>query len=152
MDSVYIETTVFGNIAGRLHPDPEISARQNVTRRWWSAAFVRYRLFTSQLTLDECGDGDPGAAAERMDFARKIELLEPSDAAKTLAKLLMDRLAVPASQPRDALHISIAAVHGVEFITTWNFKHIFNPHLQLKIADTCREGGFRPPVICTPQQ
>jgi hypothetical protein len=35
---------------------------------------------------------------------------------------------------------------------TWNFKHILNPHVQTKIANTCREGGFGPPVICTPQQ
>lgn len=152
MDSVYVETTVVGNIAGRLHPDPETCARQNLTRRWWSKAPDRYRLFISQLTLDECGDGDPDVAAERMGIVEGIELLEPNDAAKTLAKLLIERLAVPTSQPRDALHISIAAVHGVEFITTWNFKHILNPHLQLKIADTCREGGFQPPVICTPQQ
>ncbi len=28
MDTVYVETTVIGNIAGRLHSDPVIAARQ----------------------------------------------------------------------------------------------------------------------------
>ena len=106
----------------------------------------------SQLTIDECGDGDPDAAFDRLDVIRDIPLLDESDAAENLADLLIARLAVPASQPRDALHIATAAVHGVQFITTWNFKHILNPHLQTKIADTCREGGFVPPVICTPEQ
>ena len=69
-----------------------------------------------------------------------------------MAWALMDRLAVPAFPTADALHISIAAVHGVEFIATWNFKHILNPHVQNKIADVCRNEGYRPPVICTPQQ
>ncbi len=64
----------------------------------------------------------------------------------------MDRLAVPTSQPRDALHISIAAAHRVEFLVTWNFKHILNPHLQARIAQVCREERYQPPVICTPQQ
>jgi len=152
MNTVYIETTVIGNIAGRTHPDPVVSARQRVTRDWWSNAPQRYRLFTSQVTLDECSDGDADAAAERLEITRCVELLDTTDEAKTLARALMDRRAIPASQPRDALHIAVAAAHRVEFIVTWNFKHILNPHLQAKIADVCRDEGFRPPVICTPQQ
>jgi len=152
MDTVYIETTVIGNIAGRMHPDPVVSARQRVTRDWWSNAPQRYRLFTSQVTLDECSDGDVDAATERLEITRCVELLDTTDEAKTLARALMDRRAIPASQPRDALHIAVTAAHRVEFIVTWNFKHILNPHLQAKIADVCRDEGFRPPVICTPQQ
>lgn len=152
MDTIYLETTVVGNIAGRLHPDPAIATRQSVTRRWWASAPTRYNLVVSQLTLDECGDGDPDAAAERLDVIRDLPLLDESEVAENLAALLIRRHAVPASQPRDALHIATAAVHGVDFIATWNFKHILNPHLQMAIADTCRFGGFAPPVICTPEQ
>ena len=152
MNTVYVETTVIGSIAGRIHPDPQISARQKLTRAWWENAAERYLLFVSQLTLDECGDGDPLAAQERLDLVRGIDLIEASPEAERLATLLLHRLAVPASQPRDALHIAIATVHGVQFIATWNFKHILNPHQQARIADTCREAGYSPPVICTPQQ
>jgi len=152
MDIVYVETTVIGNIAGRLHPNPDISWRQRVTREWWRTATDRYNVVTSKLTLDECGEGDPSAAAERLKVIRDIPLLDESEDAETLAGLLIARLAIPASEPRDALHIATAAVNGVEFIVTWNFKHILNPHLQSKIADACREAGFTPPVICTPEQ
>lgn len=152
MDSVYIETTVVGNIAGRLHPDPNISARQQVTRDWWISANDRYKLFVSQLTLDECGDGDPDAARERLELIQNVDLIEISPEAESVAQLLLKRLAVPVSEPRDALHIAIAAVNRVEFVATWNFKHILNPHVQTRIANACREGGFEPPIICTPQQ
>jgi len=108
--------------------------------------------FVSQLTIDECDEGDPDAAAERLDVIRNLPLLDESEAAENLADLLIARPALPASQARDALHIAIAAVHGVQFLVTWNFKHILNPHLQLNIADTCYEGGFVPPVICRPEQ
>ena len=37
-------------------------------------------------------------------------------------------------------------------MATWNFKHIANPMLQSLIASVCRQGGFEPPVICTPEQ
>ena len=152
MDSVYLETTVIGNIAGRMHPDPKIAARQQVTREWWTTAPDRYDLYVSEITIEECGDGDPDAAKERIDLVRNIDLIETSAEAEELAELLVNRLAVPASEPRDALHIAIATVNAVQFIATWNFKHILNPHLQTKIANACREGGYDPPVICTPQQ
>lgn len=152
MDSVYLETTVVGNIAGRLHPDLTIAARQRLTRNWWATAAARYELFISQVTVDECAAGDPDAASERLEVIRSLPLLDETDAVEDLAALLIARLAIPEPQPRDALHIAIATVHGVQFIATWNFKHILNPHLQTKIADTCYEAGYLPPVICTPEQ
>lgn len=152
MESVYIETTVVGNVAGKLYSQLAIADRQQATREWWLEAPRRYRLFTSQVTVDECGDGDPAAASERLEVLRKIELLDITDAARELARLLMTQKAVPTSQPRDALHIAVAAAGGVGFIATWNFKHILNPHLQRRIASVCRDSGFNPPVICTPQQ
>jgi len=152
MDIVYIETTVVGNIAGRMHPHPDVASRQRITREWWTTAPIRYRIVTSKLTLDECGEGDPSAATERLEVLDGIPILDASHEAETLAELLMDRKAVPATEPRDALHIAIAAASGVQFIATWNFKHMLNPHLQAQIAGTCREAGFVPPVICTPEQ
>ena len=141
MDAIYVETTVIGNVAGRLHPQSRIADRQQLTRDWWADAPSRYRVFVSQLTVDECSAGDPAAAAERLEVLRDIPLLDQVSDAETLATVLIERLAVPKTEPRDALHIVIAAVHGVEFIVTWNFKHILNPHLQGKIANTCRQAG-----------
>jgi predicted nucleic acid-binding protein len=152
MDTVYIETTVVGNIAGRLHPDPLIAARQTVTRKWWTTAAQRYRLLASQLVIDECDAGDPTAANERLTAIQGIQLLDTSDAVEDLADTLVANGAVSPSHPRDAFHIAIAAVHGVQYLATWNLKHIANPTLQIKIASVCRDHGFEPPVICTPEQ
>ncbi len=81
-----------------------------------------------------------------------IELLASSEDVDSLAQALIDNHAVPASESRDAFHIAIAAVNGVQYIATWNFKHILNPTLQGKIALVCRECGYEPPIICTPEQ
>jgi hypothetical protein len=152
MDTVYIETTVIGSIAGRFHPNPLIAARQSVSRLWWTTARTSHRLFVSQLVVDECLAGDPDAAQERIDELAGIPRLQIIDAATELANALMDRKAIPASEPRDALHIGIAAVHGVQYLVTWNFKHIANARLRDQINNICRDAGHEPPIICTPEE
>ena len=92
------------------------------------------------------------AAAERLAVVQGVELLEVGDTAKALTKTLLARLAVSASQPRDALHIAIATVRGVQFIVTWNFKHIANVITRGVIEETCRKFGYEPPRICTPDE
>ena len=88
------------------------ASRQRITREWWRTATVRYRIVTSQLTLDECAGGDQEAATERLEVLQGIALLDESDDAETLAELLIDRKAIPASEPCDALHIATAATNA----------------------------------------
>ncbi len=152
METVYVETTVVGSIAGRLHPNPIIAARQTTSRVWWSDASTRFNLFVSQLVEDECLAGDPDAAQERIEALVGIPRLRIVDSAQDLADLLMNHKAIPESEPRDALHIGIAAVHGIQYLVTWNFKHIANATLRNRINRVCRDAGHEPPIICTPEE
>lgn len=152
MDTVYIETTVVGHLVGRDHPNPVIAGRQAVTRAWWSTAPSGYRLLASELVLEECSGGDPEASVERLDALRAVELLEASVDVDLLATALTDAGAVPASEPRDAYHIAIAAVNGVKYLVTWNFKHIANAVMREQIEMVCRAAGYEPPIICTPDE
>src|SRR6266568_2594267 len=99
MDTVYIETTVVGHIAGRLHPDPLIAGRQNLTRRWWPKASIQYRLLVSQLVRDECSGGDPAAAKERLDVIEALGMLEITATVRDLVDRLIAARAIPASEP-----------------------------------------------------
>ena len=152
MQSVYLETTVIGHIAGRLHPVAAVLARQQSTREWWDAARTRYRLFVSDLVLVECGDGDNDASRERLAIVKGIDVLQTTDAANDLAAKLIAARAVPQTEPRDALHIALAAINGIDCLATWNFKHIMNPSTQHLIAAVCRDAGIESAVICTPEQ
>ena len=152
MRSVYIETTVIGNIAGRLHPDPRLATRQTVSRTWWQTAADRYELFVSALVIAESGGGDPTAAEERMVILKDLPLLPFTPEVRTLAESLINAYAVPASEPRDATHVATAAVSGIDYLATWNFKHIHNPATQHLIEQVCRDSGYEPATICTPEQ
>lgn len=152
MKSVYLETTVIGNIAGRLHPDPLIAARQITTRNWWSSATDRYELFVSALVIDECSGDDSHAAAERLAILDGVPLIGSTPDMESLVDALLDRTAVPKSEPRDATHIAIATTNGIDYLASWNFKHILNPATMRLIETVCRQSGFDPPILVTPQQ
>ncbi len=152
MQTVYVETTVVGHIASRLHPVASVLARQQVTREWWDSARDRYELFISDLVVTECGDGDTDAALERLDIVAEINILRTTDAANELAAALLVARAVPESEPRDALHIALTAINGIDYLATWNFKHIMNPSTQHLIDEVCRAAGIESPAICTPEQ
>lgn len=152
MDTVYVETTVVGNIAGRIHSNPDVASRQRKTRRWWATATSDFQLVISQLVIEECAAGDPTAAQERIEEIDGLSRLDITDDARNLADALMTAGAIPPSEPRDALHVAIAAVHGVQYLVTWNFKHIANATLRGRINDVCRDNGREPPIICTPEE
>lgn len=152
MDTVYIETTVIGHLVGRVHGNAAVAARQQVTRDWWALAHSQYRVLISQVVIEECAAGDPVGAWERLQVTDTLSLLDITDASRDLANELMARGAIPASEPRDALHIATSAVHGVNYLVTWNFKHIANAAMRGRIEAVCRDAGFEPPIICTPEE
>jgi hypothetical protein len=104
MESVYLETTIVGHIAGRMHPDAFVATRQQVTRDWWHGVAPGYELFISQLVIDESSEGDPSAAAERLEVIKDIDSLESSEDVDRLADALIAGKAIPSSEPRDAFH------------------------------------------------
>lgn len=150
--TAYLETTIIGHLIGRMHPDPVIAGRQTVTRAWWTFAKREYRLLVSQLVVEECEAGDSNAASERLAVLDELTFLDASEESDTLSRQLMAAGAIPATEPRDALHISIAATNGVQFLVTWNFKHIANAAMRDLIEKVCRDCGYEPPTICTPDE
>lgn len=152
METVYVETTVIGHLVGRIQKSPVVAARQEFIRRWWATAHQEYRLMISPLVRDECGDGDPDAARERLEVISSLTVLEGTLPVLDLTKQLLQAGAIPPSEPRDAFHIAISAVHGVDYLMTWNFRHIANATMRRRIEAVCRDAGVEPPMICTPEE
>ncbi|WP_437976232.1 type II toxin-antitoxin system VapC family toxin [Sorangium sp. So ce295] len=146
---LYIETTIVSYLTARPSRDLVQAAHQQVTREWW-AARDDFTLFISQFVLDEAGAGDGDAAARRLDALRGATLLDITEEAILLASNLVVGGGLPAKARVDALHVAMAAVHGMDFLLTWNCKHIANAATRERIEELCRVDGFEPPVICTP--
>jgi predicted nucleic acid-binding protein len=145
----YIETSIVSYLTARPSRDLLRAAQQQVTRDWWTARET-FDLFASQFVLDEAAAGDGRAAADRLAALEDVALLEITDDAVGLADTLVSGGGLPSKARIDALHVAMAAVHGMDFLLTWNCKHIANAALRSKIESLCRAAGFEPPIICTP--
>ena len=149
---VYIETSVVSYLTARPTSDLLAAAWQKTTADWWEAHRSDYNVCTSQLTIEEAGRGDPGAAARRLEALSDIDVLPITAAAIELASLLIHEGALPPGAENDALHIGIAAAHGVDFLLTWNFRHLANAQTRPAIRSLCAQRALTSPEICTPSE
>jgi len=109
-------------------------------------------LFVSQIVRDEAAAGNPTARARRLRVLRGLPALAITDESTRLAGELVRRGALPKKATVDAFHIGIAAAHQIEYLLTWNCKHIANATMRGTIEAICRSAGLTPPVICTPEE
>ena len=149
---VYLETTIPSYLAAWLNRDLIMASHQQTTREWWNTRREDFELFVSQFVIDEVGVGDPDAARRRLEALVNVPLLDPSEEVHALADELMKCVPLPAKAAADALHIAIATINGMDYLLTWNCKHIANAALRPSIEAVCRENGYEPPVICTPEE
>ena len=150
--TVYIETTVVSYLTARQSQDTIIAGHQQTTRDWWKTCHDRFELFASLLVLQEASRGNPEAAQERLKVLNTLTLLDVRESAEVLAQKLVDAGAIPEEAVEDALHIAIAATNGMQYLVTWNYRHIANATKQRFIAEVCEKADYQPVVICTPEQ
>ena len=143
LPKVYIETSFVSYLTARPSRDLVIAGHQESTREWWETCRARFELYTSQIVVEEAKAGDVSAAEERVDVLATTTLLAVTPEAFSLAEKLVQSLAVPVKASVDALHIGIAAFHSVDYLLTWNCKHLANAMLRTSIELVCRQNGFR---------
>lgn len=146
---VYVETSVISYLTSRPSRDLVTTANQQVTQEWWQEQRGDFALYVSQLVIQEASVGDLSAVEHRLQVLRELPLLQVTEEAVKLAERLVARRAVPKKVVEDALHIAIATVNGMDYLLTWNFKHIANAVMRSKIETVCRDMGYEPPVLAT---
>jgi len=110
----------------------------------------KFELLISEFVIAEASMGNPEAARRRLAAVVDLAGLDVNESVRTLGKALIQHHALSAKAEMDAYHVAIAAVHGMDFLLTWNCTHIANAATRPKIEATCRRLGFEPPIICTP--
>jgi hypothetical protein len=149
---LYVETSVVSYLTARASRDVLVSGHQQLTREWRESAQAEFEIFASRLVVAEAQLGDPQMAAARLALLEPLTLLAETADSRALARKLLAAGGLPAKASSDALHIAIAAVHGMDYLVSWNCKHIANARMIRFVTQTCEDAGFRVPVICTPEE
>ncbi len=150
--SAYLETTIISYLTAWPSRDLVTVADQEITRRWWESHRDEFDMYVSQPVVEEISAGDLGAAQRRLEALQGIPQLATTAEVNSLAKALFNRVPLPPRAQTDALHIAFAAVHGMNYLVTWNCSHIANAALRKQIEKICRDAGYEPPIICTPRE
>ena len=150
--TVYIETSIISYLSARSSSNLLAAAWQKVTIDWWDTQRSRFDLFASDLVIEEAGRGDDLAAARRLKALAGIPLLAITDEVVAFSEALIRAGAIPKKAIGDSLHVALSAVHGIDYLLTWNYRHIDNAEAKPIIRKTCTEKGYEYPEICTPQE
>ncbi len=89
---------------------------------------------------------------KRKAYIETITLLDATEEGAELAQQLIESGAIPKKAAEDAGHIAIAVTNGVEYLVTWNCRHIANATMRSQIEQVCRNAGYQPVIICTPDE
>ncbi len=152
MATAYIETTIPSYYTARRSKSLLQAGRQLTTQQWWDGGHSGFELVTSTETLNEIREGDPAMAAARLKLLAPVRVIPVTNRSAELAIELVRSGIVPAVATPDAVHISIAATAAVDFLVTWNFKHIANPYIRDRMREKIEKFGARMPVMCSQEE
>lgn len=148
--SVYLESSFISYLTNRRSRDSLVSAHQDVTQLWWAMRRNDFELFISDLVVDEIGAGDAEASQKRLAAIKTIQTLTATEAVGRLTTRLLEEKVVPAKAAIDAAHMAFAAVKGIDYLLTWNCKHIANVEITRALRNVIESEGYEAPLICTP--
>jgi len=150
--TVYIESSVISYLAARPTRDIVLAAYQQITQEWWETERGKYDCFVSDFVVDEVARGDPDAASRRQTMIRGFRKLALTPVVLDLAREYKTALGIPERARLDLFHLAIAVGNGMDYVLSWNFRHIANAFVRQRLQEVNGVLGLRTPTICTPEE
>ena len=124
--SVYIETTIPSAYVSR-RVDVYSASRRAFTRQWWGNQKRHFEVFTSREVFRELAAFDFPGRSEAVEMIRSLPLLDVSEDVEAISEVYVrERLMPGPAGAGDGLHLAIAAYHRIDFLLTWNIRHMAN--------------------------
>lgn len=152
MKTVYLDSSVISYLTARPSRDLVVAAYQQLTREWWNNELQFYNCFISDIVIDEISRGDTTAAADRLTIVKDFSKIAFNEKVLEIAKQYNKDLGLPDKAQLDLFHLALAVGNGMDFILSWNFKHIANAFVREKLYTINKVLGLRTPMICTPEE
>lgn len=151
-ETVYIETSIIGYLTIRPNNNLILMANSEATREWWDTRRNHFDIYISEVVLDEVARGDIELANRRLEILQDFPLLTVNESVQNLAAQFLAKSNLPPKAANDALHIAVATVYSLDYLLTWNCRHIANAQIQKKLLQISNDAGYELPTICTPYE
>ena len=140
---LFLDTSVIGG----YFDDEWKDATQEL---WRQMEAGRWRFLSSDVTTDELA-----AAPERVrelfaDTFPAAAVLAISAESERLAAAYMERHILPPKYTDDARHVAVCTVTQLEYLVSWNFKHLVNVEREKGFNAVNLLQGYRPIRIVNP--
>lgn len=150
MSSVYLETSFFSACVSTRGSDKSVGWRAS-SLEWWDTQRSSHDLYISGETIQELSSPEFPNARAALAMLHGMSVLEINDEIEQFAALLVAQKVMPApALAGDALHVAIATIHRIQYILSWNVKHLANENKRTHLAVICMRLGLVPPIIVTP--
>lgn len=150
METVYIETSIVSYLVAERSRDLLTAAHQQATHDGWNDRRVTFQCTTSAETLAESARGNPKYAALRLAALAGMPVLAITIDVEDLAAEFLRTGALPATARSDAVHLAVSSVARVDYLLTWNCRHLANAQILRQLRQEALRFGWELPTICTP--
>jgi hypothetical protein len=147
---IYIETSIISYLTARPSRDIVVAGLQQVTQDWWNVEREKYDCFISQFVINEISKGDSYAANQRLKAIDNMLLLDYSGEIDSLAITYAALFQIPEKSRIDAFHLAAAVLFEMDYLLSWNCKHIANGIIAYKLIEYNSNKLLHIPVLCTP--
>lgn len=145
--TIYLDTSVIS-----AYFDDRTPQRRDETRRFWDFS-KECQFFVSRAVVREIlKTPDLIRRNQMLGVIRGLGLLDLTPSVSSLADDFAAENLVPAKKFEDAQHLALAVVHGVNFLASWNFRHMVNYKTVGKLPMLAAKNGyFKPLAVVTPE-
>lgn len=150
MKKVYLETS-FVSACVTTRTDHFSQYRRAQSVKWWTRRRGEYEVFVSEEVEKELSHPDYPLRTAALALLQGVPRVAIDADVIGFAQVLVDNLVVPRpARAGDAIHVACACVHRLEFVLSWNVKHLANLNKLEHLRKVCLRSGLSAPMIVTP--
>jgi hypothetical protein len=151
--TVYLDATI-PSFYYEDRPGTIMQAWREITVDFWETARDRYELFLSDETVRELQD--PGYPEDKrrqcLALVAGIRRLAVTPPVTDLAAYYVAERLMPADDLGDAFHLALATWYRMQYLLTWNCKHLANANKFEHIQVLNARRRLVSPALITPAQ
>lgn len=124
---------------------------ESFEQRVLAAQARRHELFISGEVIRELAAPGFLNGTAALELVRGLPILDITQEVGDLAEILVRERVMPApSTQGDAIHVAAATVYAMNYLLTWNVRHLANPNKRTHFGVICMRLGFSIPLVYTP--